>query len=154
MEVPEKIEFAAQRLRQGHRVNRIADLTFGEYVRLLQHPQIWAKLKLKVDCGTLTALLEEVRVIRNDVMHFDSDPMTPDELGTLSRLFDSCKSSMNCWQRRQPSRHPQLCSPHHCSHHGNAATDGPSPRRCSARVALRTYRNAWLGELSIGTCCV
>ena len=63
----------------------VEDLTFGEYVRLLQHPQSWAKLNLKIDCGTLTALLEEVRVIRNDVMHFDPDPMTPDELGTLKR---------------------------------------------------------------------
>jgi len=40
---------------------------------------------LKIDCGTLTGLLEEVRLIRNDVMHFDPDPMTPDELGTLKR---------------------------------------------------------------------
>jgi CBS domain-containing protein len=62
-----------------------ADLTFGEYVRLLQHPQLWAKLNLKIDCGALTGLLEEVRLIRNDVMHFDPDPMTPDELGTLKR---------------------------------------------------------------------
>lgn len=63
----------------------VADLTFGEYVRLVQHPQIWAKLELKIDCGTLTALLDEVRLIRNDVMHFDPDPMTPEELGTLKR---------------------------------------------------------------------
>jgi hypothetical protein len=63
----------------------VADLTFGEYVRLLQHPQLWSKLNLRIDCGALTALLEEVRLIRNDVMHFDPDPMTPDELGTLKR---------------------------------------------------------------------
>ena len=54
-------------------------------MRLLQHPQLWAKLNLKIDGGTLTGLLEEVRLIRNDVMHFDPDPMTPDELGTLKR---------------------------------------------------------------------
>ncbi len=63
----------------------IADLTLGQYVRLFQHPQIWAKLNLKIDATVLTALLEEVRVIRNDVMHFDPDPMTPDELSTLKR---------------------------------------------------------------------
>lgn len=63
----------------------IADLTFGQYVRLFQHPQVWAKLDLKIDCGALTGLLEEVRLIRNDVMHFDPDPMTPDELRTLKR---------------------------------------------------------------------
>lgn len=63
----------------------VADLTFGEYVRLLQHPELWAKLNLKIDCGALTGLLEEVRLIRNDVMHFDPDPMTADELNTLKR---------------------------------------------------------------------
>ncbi len=63
----------------------VADLTFGQYVRLLQHPHLWAKLNLKIDCGALTGLLDEVRIIRNDVMHFDPDPMTPDELGTLKR---------------------------------------------------------------------
>lgn len=68
-----------------HKPKSVADLTFGQYVRLFQHPQIWAKLDLKIDAGVLTALLEEVRVIRNDVMHFDPDPMTQDELGTLKR---------------------------------------------------------------------
>ena len=61
----------------------IADLTFGEYVRLFQHPQIWGKVNLRIDGVVLTKLLEDVRKVRNDVMHFDPDPMTPDELGTL-----------------------------------------------------------------------
>jgi hypothetical protein len=61
----------------------IADLTFGEYVRLIQHPAVWLKLKLKIDSKVLTELLDSVRVIRNDVMHFDPDPMTEDELKTL-----------------------------------------------------------------------
>ena len=63
----------------------VDDLTFGDYVRLFQHPQIWAKLDLKTDGGVLTALLEDVRLIRNDVMHFDPDPMTVDELSTFKR---------------------------------------------------------------------
>ena len=63
----------------------VTDLTFGQYVRLLQHPQFWTKLDLKVDCGALTGLLDEVRIIRNDVMHFDPDPMTSEELSTLKR---------------------------------------------------------------------
>jgi hypothetical protein len=63
----------------------IADLTFGEYVRLLQHPDIWGKLNLRVDGAVLTSLLEDVRKVRNYVMHFDPDPMTNDELNTLKR---------------------------------------------------------------------
>jgi predicted transcriptional regulator len=63
----------------------IADLTFGQYQRLFQHPQIWAKLNLKIDSIALDDLLETVRLIRNDVMHFNPDPMTPDQLGLLKR---------------------------------------------------------------------
>jgi len=61
----------------------IADLTFGEYIRVFEHPQIWEKLNLKIDRGVLTNLLEDVRKVRNDVMHFDPDPMTADQLGLL-----------------------------------------------------------------------
>jgi CBS domain-containing protein len=61
----------------------ISDLSFGGYVRLLQRPQVWAKLAISIDQGSLTSQLEEVRGIRNDVMHFDPDPMTPDQLDVL-----------------------------------------------------------------------
>lgn len=61
----------------------ISDLSFGGYIRLLQRSEIWAKLSLNIDQGSLTTNLEEVRQIRNDVMHFDPDPMTPVQLDTL-----------------------------------------------------------------------
>ena len=51
----------------------------------LEHPSVWPKLDLKIDSGVPTSLLDEVRTIRNDVMHFDPDPMTPDELAVLKR---------------------------------------------------------------------
>jgi CBS domain-containing protein len=63
----------------------IADLTFGEYVRLFEHPKIWGKLDLRIDRVVFTKLLDDVRKVRNDVMHFDPDPMTPDELAVLKR---------------------------------------------------------------------
>lgn len=61
----------------------ISDLSFGGYLRLLQRPQVWSKLALNIDQAAMTSQLEEVRLIRNDVMHFDPDPMTPDQLGVL-----------------------------------------------------------------------
>ncbi|MGH7081432.1 MAG: hypothetical protein ACREFV_03085 [Acetobacteraceae bacterium] len=71
--------------RKKQKQENIADLTFGEYVLLLQQPTTWEKLDLRVDKAVLTKLMEDVRTIRNDVMHFDPDPMTSDELGTLKR---------------------------------------------------------------------
>ncbi len=67
----------------GPALKSINDLSFGGYMRLLQKPQVWAKLKLNIDQGSMTAQLEQVRLIRNEVMHFDPDPMTPDQLDTL-----------------------------------------------------------------------
>jgi len=61
------------------------DLTLGDYVKLLEHPQVWSKLKLRIDRVVLTKLLDEVRKIRNEVMHFDPDPTTADQLDTLKR---------------------------------------------------------------------
>lgn len=77
------VEAAVSPEDPGRKPKSIADLTFGEYVRLFQHPDTWTKLTLKIDKSCLTAQLEEVREIRNDVMHFDPDPMTSKDLDVL-----------------------------------------------------------------------
>jgi CBS domain-containing protein len=69
----------------SQRPESLSGLSFGQYVRLIQHPTVWSKLQLSIDSGVLTKLLEEVRIIRNDVMHFDPDPMTPEELRKLKQ---------------------------------------------------------------------
>ena len=61
----------------------ISDLSFGGYIRLLQRPEVWTKVSLNIDQASLTAQLEDVRQIRNDVMHFDPDPMTSKQLEAL-----------------------------------------------------------------------
>jgi len=54
-------------------VKGVDDLSFGEYVRLLQAPDHWKQLGLKVDQGVVLKRLEDVRQIRNAVMHFRSE---------------------------------------------------------------------------------
>lgn len=61
----------------------VSDLTFGEYLRLLEVPSQWAKLGLPVDQGVFVEQLERVRRIRNDIMHFDPDGAAPDDLDAL-----------------------------------------------------------------------
>jgi predicted transcriptional regulator len=63
--------------------NSISDLSFGGYIRLVQRPQVWQRLALNIDQTSLTKQLEDVRQIRNDVMHFDPDPLTPKQLDAL-----------------------------------------------------------------------
>jgi predicted transcriptional regulator len=64
-------------------VQDASDLTFGEYVRLLQNEQNWRKLKIGMDQKTFTSKLDKVRVVRNDVMHFEPDPLDADDLQLL-----------------------------------------------------------------------
>lgn len=62
------------------------DLTFGEYVRLLESRDRWAKFGLKVDRESFIRDLKEVNEIRNGVMHFDPDGIDPNELDALRRF--------------------------------------------------------------------
>jgi CBS domain-containing protein len=67
-------------------VESVADLTFGEYVRLLENPAQWERLSLGVDRATFVKELDKIRGIRNDVMHFDPDGITEADLQALRRF--------------------------------------------------------------------
>lgn len=69
-------------------IKGVADLTFGEYIRLLENEDRWEKFGVQIDRVTFCKGLDDVRRIRNDVMHFDPDGVTPDD---LERLRDCTK---------------------------------------------------------------
>ncbi len=72
-------------------VENVADLTFGEYVRLLEKPERWERLGLKIDRALFCQDLNKVRVIRNDVMHFDPDGIDPNDLIRLRNFAQFLK---------------------------------------------------------------
>lgn len=67
-------------------VNGVNDLTFGEYLRLIDEPSRWKRLALSVDRRVVCDELDRVRVIRNDVMHFDPDGILSNDLDHLRRV--------------------------------------------------------------------
>ena len=69
-------------------INGVADLTLGEYIRLLETPDNWKKLHLAVDRAEFVKRLNKVREIRNDVMHFDPQGIEESSLEEL-QLFVS-----------------------------------------------------------------
>lgn len=69
-------------------VNTVHDMTFGEYIRLLEKPERWAKYAPKLDRGVFNKGLIRVKELRNDVMHFDPDGMSSHDLEFL-REFSS-----------------------------------------------------------------
>lgn len=67
-------------------VERVSDLTFGEYLRLIENSQTWGKLNLPIDRVVFGSQLNRVRTIRNDVMHFDPDGIPSEDLDHLRRM--------------------------------------------------------------------
>jgi hypothetical protein len=67
----------------GRAVKSIHELTFGQYIRLLQNPDSWKKTNVSIDRAAFCDQLETIRKIRNDVMHFNPDPMKAEDLQLL-----------------------------------------------------------------------
>ncbi|MGV4988980.1 restriction system modified-DNA reader domain-containing protein [Streptomyces sp. NRAIS4] len=70
-------------------------LTFGDYVNVLSNPTCWLQLNWPLDRAAFTRRLDEVRKIRNDLMHFNPDPL-PDNAGPRIRaVIDILRSYSN-----------------------------------------------------------
>jgi CBS domain-containing protein len=80
---PEELKAVCDPGDTERQVSSVSDLTFGEYLWLLQNPAHWERLGIAIDRKVSIEKLDKVRQIRNDVMHFDPDGLSPDELEML-----------------------------------------------------------------------
>lgn len=83
---PEELAAARDPNDEARSIQSVADLSFGEYIRLLQEEGRWKKTSLKLDRVLFCDLLEAARRIRNNVMHFDPDGIAEIDLAMLRRL--------------------------------------------------------------------
>jgi CBS domain-containing protein len=67
----------------GRSVQSFDDLEMGDYQRVLENPDCWAKLGWPLDRGRFIKRLDELRAIRNNVMHFNPEPVP---VNTVDRL--------------------------------------------------------------------
>lgn len=79
----EDLRQARNALDQSRDVTAVDDLTLGEYIRLLQAEDNWRRLSLRLDRAQFLKWLDQVRQVRNDVMHFDPDPVSVEGLQLL-----------------------------------------------------------------------
>lgn len=63
-------------------------LTMGDYQRILQNPECWTRLGWSLDRKTLCARLEEIAQVRNNLMHFNSDPLPDDVVSMLQNFIN------------------------------------------------------------------
>lgn len=86
-----ELQAARAQADPGRIVRSPSDLTFGEYVRLLEPDSNWSKLGVKIDRVEFIKQLDRVRAIRNDVMHFDPDGLDPDDKRFLTEFAQFLK---------------------------------------------------------------
>jgi len=67
-------------------VEHIDDLNFGDYIRLIEKPDNWDRLNIKIDRTHFINQLDKVRKIRNDVMHFDPDGISKNQREDLLKM--------------------------------------------------------------------
>ncbi|MFI1987834.1 CBS domain-containing protein [Actinoplanes sp. NPDC020271] len=60
---------------QGRRITGYHDMAMGDYQRVLENPALWARMGWDLDQKAFVSRLAEIRKIRNDVMHFNPDPI-------------------------------------------------------------------------------
>lgn len=79
----EELKAACDPTAADRDIQCVSDLTLGEYLRLIANPDNWNKLAISVDRELFIKRMDEVRNIRNDVMHFDTDPVVETDLVKL-----------------------------------------------------------------------
>jgi len=79
---------------EDRQVEEVSDLTLGELLRLLQNQDSWSKLGTELDRRVFVRHLDDIRRIRNDVMHFDPDGVVDqdlDRLRSFARFLDEVR---------------------------------------------------------------
>lgn len=63
------------------------DLEMGDYQRVLESPERWDKLGWPLDRATFIKRLDELRVVRNNVTHFNPEPVPADAVEKLRYIL-------------------------------------------------------------------
>lgn len=68
---------------EERKLDSISDMTFGEYMKVFENKEMWDSIGLPFDRVDFVNDLNEIRKIRNGVMHFHPDNISPNELKLL-----------------------------------------------------------------------
>ncbi|TWG07861.1 hypothetical protein FHU35_11480 [Saccharopolyspora dendranthemae] len=62
----------------GRDITSFERLTMGDYKRVMENKAMWERLQWRLDRATVIARLDEIRDLRNKLLHFHSDPVPAD----------------------------------------------------------------------------
>jgi hypothetical protein len=63
-------------------------LTMGDYQRILENPDCWHGLGWALDRKLFCGRLNEIAQVRNNLMHFNNDPLPGDMVSMLRNFLD------------------------------------------------------------------
>lgn len=66
-------------MESERKVEFIDDLTFGDYLKMMENAENWDKLGLPCDKKLFIQKLDKIRQIRNDIMHFEPAGITEEQ---------------------------------------------------------------------------
>jgi CBS domain-containing protein len=69
-------------------LNGCDQLTVGDYQRILENPDCWDKLGWSLDRKLFCARLNKIAQVRNNLMHFNNDPIPADIVSMLQNFLD------------------------------------------------------------------
>ncbi|NUK32314.1 CBS domain-containing protein [Streptomyces lunaelactis] len=64
------------------------DMSIGDYLQVLRNKAAWQKLGWPLDRKIFTGRLDEIREIRNDLMHFNPDPLPEDAVQNIRHMIN------------------------------------------------------------------
>lgn len=64
----------------------IDDLNFGDYISIIGNAKNWEKINLSIERSHFIKQLDKIRLIRNDVLHFDPEGITNDQRNDLIKM--------------------------------------------------------------------
>ena len=83
---PEELAAARDPADPNRVIESATDLTLGETLRFIESPLNWDRLCWPVERAEFIGALNEVKDIRNEVMHFSPDPLTEDQERALNNF--------------------------------------------------------------------
>lgn len=72
--------------QEDEKIEFIDDLTFRQYIRLIEKEEYWKKLNLNIERVPFIKQLDKIRMIRNDIMHFDPEGITSEQRTDLNNM--------------------------------------------------------------------
>jgi restriction system protein len=79
-------------LTNKSKINSVEDLTFGNYGYVLKVEKDFLRLKWNLDHEFFLESLEAVRKVRNELMHFVTDPLTAPELEAVKGMLNMLRA--------------------------------------------------------------